>query len=665
MHKVSVTLLLTVILLLNARPMFAAGSRFAVLVGVGQYDPRTEVSGVVQSANPTFSINLKSPPNDLVLMNEVLSYYGFDDKNTVALSDANATRDGIINAVRTNLFTLPPGSLAVFYFSGHGSARKGTDSIGTWNDETIVPYDGRVKGQPARDIIDDEIYGWIEELSRKSITSVFIFDSCFSGGIARIGGTEEKFLPAVQDAVRPPRRDGVPSLRSGAVPSRQNAVVVLTASDADEPAQGTLFRDRYQGVFTTALRNVLLPTGRSPPPVKWSDAVAQMVASLKPSATERAIQSPHVYGAVDAKVFDSQGPFSHSIAAKRISPGQATMQAGSDLGVTEKSVFKLFGPGQVPWRSSETFEAQAKVTRVTPQSAELEVLAPGQLSSETLAAVEVEYAVPDYKVKVKLPPPGWIDPFDRAAIASEIGKLAAISDAAPELVISKVDRGWQLATVDGKQVGAPVGSGNSDALGVEIARRLADYVRWKRLIAWKRSGIGGTKLDYQVSYQTSDGTKVLEADQLQGSPIPAGSAIRLLVENRGTQKIKVDAVLLRQNFSIDVCPIGILGPRQEFATEQITLGTQAGQAAWKIVVSDPAQNISLLFLNSDSGARSASVSLEDEFARVWNGATSLARGSTAPDAYWRTIDVVFNVSASNDKSSAPGPERKCLGLPQN
>jgi hypothetical protein len=646
------------------QPSFAA-SRFAVLVGVGEYDPNTEVGGVVQSADPNHGINLKSPPNDLALMTEVMAYYGFNDKNSVTISDADATREGITDAVNKNLLTLSAGSLAVFYFSGHGSALKGKDDQGEWNDETIVPYDGRVKGQPARDIVDDEIYRWIDQLSQKSISTVFIFDSCFSGGIARLGGSEVKSLPALTEEKRTSARDGIPSLRTGAVPSQQNAVVILTASDADQPAQGVIFKDQFQGVFTTALHNALLPEERSAPPVTWNEAIARITATLRPAPGERPIQVPHLYGSRDAPIFDSDGRFSNSIDVHRISTIKANLLAGSDLGVTIGSVYKLFGPTQIAWRSSDVFEALATVSGVTAQGAELDVISPYLLNSDALVAVEFEYAVPDHKTKLQLPPRGQMDPFDRAAIMSRLGRVSEVTEVAPELILSAIDGGWQLLTVDSKLVGAPVMTDSSDALSGEIGLRLADYARWKRLSAWRRPGVGSSKLDYRISYQLADEAKILEEDGLQNAKIPAGATVRLLVENRGTQRIKIDALLLRPNFTIDVCPIGVSLPKQELGTESLVLGPQLGPAIWKIVVSDPAQNMSLLFLNSESGSRSGFASLGNEFARLWSGANVSSRGPSPSGNLWRTIDVPFDVvTASNSKSASINKDHRCIGLPQ-
>jgi hypothetical protein len=642
-----------------------AASRFAVLVGVGKYHPASVVEGMAPGGGPGRSIDLKSPPNDLVLMQELLSYYGFDDSNTLVLADTQATRQAIVDSVKSKLLTLPPGSLAVFYYSGHGSAVKSRDGRGESIDETIVPYDGRIGGQAPRDIVDDDIYSWIDELNRNAVTATFIFDSCFSGGIARVGPglAERKLLPAYVEQSRGDR-DGVPTLRTGGVPGRPSAVVILTASDAREPAQGTLFMDRYQGVFTTALHDALLPSEATVPLVKWSEAIERVLAVLRPDPAEKPVQSPRNFGNRDAPIFDSKGPFSNSVGARRTGDGRAVMSAGADVGITEGSVFKLFGASQVPWARSNVFEAKAKVAKVGPTEAELEVV-DGRLASETLAAVEVEYAVPGRRIKVALPPRGQIDPFDRAAIVAGLGKFAEIGEGPSDLKVSFAKDQWTLATASGLAIGGSFPDGDSESLTNEVGKRFGDYARWRRLADWKRRGAGAAaQVRYRLSQETPNGLKLIEATDFAKTKIAAGSVLRLMVENREARTVQIDALLLRPNFTIDVCRLGVLERGQELATEPVELGAQEGAAVWKIIVSDPAQQLSFLFLASE-GARVASrATLGEEFARVWNGAAAQPRVLTEGQSFWKTLDVPFQVTRAPSASTISAVPKRCLGLAQ-
>ncbi|QJP14611.1 caspase family protein [Starkeya sp. ORNL1] len=632
-----------------------AAERYAVLVGVGKYDPATVVPG-------KDSIDLKGPPNDLVLMQEMLSYYGFNDGNTKVLADAEATRQGIIDAVKRHLLSLPGGSLAVLYFSGHGSALK-SDGQGESNDETIVPYDGRIGGQPPRDIVDDEMYGWIEALNGKGITAVFILDSCFSGGGARLGIADEtKTIPAASAPSRGDR-DGVFSLRSGGVPGRGGAVAILTASEAHEPSRSSLTSRGHLGVFTAALRDALLPDEKVAPPARWGEAMDRVAAALKPDPRAAALQTPRMFGNRDAPIFDSEGPFSNSVKAERVAADRATMSAGSDLGVTEGSVFKLFGNGRVPWVSSPDFEARAKVTSLTATSAELEVLDGRQLTSEVLAAVEFEYVIPGRKIRVAVPPRGKISPFDRKAIVDGLGNFADLSEGAAELKVTLQNGQWTLATADGREVGGSFPSGKSELLRSEMSVRFNNYARWMRLVDWKRRGAGvAAQVRYRLLVETPTGPKLIDGAHIAATKIPAGSKLQLFVESREPRKVRIDVLLLRPNFTVGWCPLGPAGRNQELSTEPVELSAQAGAAAWKIIVSDQAQNLSFAFLASDGARAARTASLEDEFARVWNGVG--ARPRAAPDgrSFWKTLDVPFQVTEAPVAASIPASPKRCFGV---
>ena len=56
----------------------AGGERYAVLVGVGKYHPDT-----------IERVDLKGPAFDLITMQEILGYYGFNDSNTTIFWNNN------------------------------------------------------------------------------------------------------------------------------------------------------------------------------------------------------------------------------------------------------------------------------------------------------------------------------------------------------------------------------------------------------------------------------------------------------------------------------------------------------------------------------------------------------------------------------------------------
>jgi hypothetical protein len=632
-------------------------SRQAVLVGVGKYHPDT-----IDRAD------LDGPPNDITIMRRILKAYGFDDDNTTVLIDRDATRQSILDAVDNKLMTQPKESLAVFYFSGHGSALRSRNGVGEFNDETIVPYDGRVRGRPYADIIDDEIYAWIRGFERKGIAAVLIFDSCLSGGAAR-PGIEVRRMPGVQDERRS-TTDGVLTFRHPDRLTTGAPIVVLTASAASDfaysktdPGTGVV-----RGTFTGALQTVLLPDGPTPPPITWKGVSEAVKNLLTGGSAESMGQIPQFFGAKDSKVFAGGTPFSSAVPARRIGADRLILQRGSAFGITQGSVFKLFNSTQVPWRMSEDFAALARVSKVYDDQAELSV-EKGKLELDDYGAVELEYAVPKVRTVIKIPTGTFKDKGDARAVQDVVDELQADGPqqaGTAELVVSATRQAVQLTTTDGRPVGAPIELLDSVTISDELRRRFASFARWQRLFDWRRPGIRWRGISYRIEYQVNGNKVVLAGRDLQNARIPAGATIALAVSNAGSQVVSAIAILMRQDFSIDVCPAGRIQRNKENATERVVIGPSTGAAAWKLIISDPTQAMDLDFLKTGGSTRSPKSSqFGDEFSAVWNGAASASsRSIGANEPEWQAFDIPFNVVSSSDMDAKLQSTAGCLGFPE-
>lgn len=634
-----------------------AQERAAVLVGVGTYHPET-----------TAGTNLKSPPNDLALMQEVLAQYGFRAEDETVLVDEQATRETIMRTVEERLLKLPSGALAVFYFSGHGSKLKGTDSIGSWENETIVPYDGRVRGKPEADIRDAELYGWLKELDRRGVRAAFILDSCYSGGGARNAVGEVKAIPEAVEHPRPPTAAGGHLMRDDQF-SGSSSVTVLAASSAFETAGGQMVESsgQWRSTFTGALYDLLLSPAGEPPPATWGAVVRRVTENLTPPGGQPT-QTPQAFGALNAPVFGNK-PFSNAIPATRMSEAEARLAAGSDLGVTVGSVYKLFGPDQIPWRSSEDYQAKAKITAADKTSAVLGVIDRRQLTSPGLSAVEFDYAIPRFKIKLGLSAGAPLDPFDRQAISAALQAFDAperTGDPEVNLLLSVTSGGLQLTTPDGRPVGTTIAPADTAAIHDALKQRLADYSRWLRLSAWKRSSPVPAMLSYVMSYRNEGDKKEIDGADLAKARVPAGSLVRLSISNNGVRAVKADALLLRQDFTIDVCPLGVIERNGRLVTEESQLGTGPGAAAWKLVISDPGEKIELAFLRSERNARALRGSLEDELIGVWDDTTTVSRRAISKPGAWRTVDIPFQVveGAAHPAQDDRAVTGHCLNLAQ-
>ena len=150
----------------------------ALLIGINRHaDSRFDLGGAV---------------NDAHNMRDLLTgYLGFDAGQIRLLTDAQATREGILKGIRNWLVagTLP-GARALLYFAGHGYYQADTngDETDRW-DEALVPHDARLvsaDSEPrkfANLIIDDEIGALFDDLANRQ--AYLIVDSCHSGTITR------------------------------------------------------------------------------------------------------------------------------------------------------------------------------------------------------------------------------------------------------------------------------------------------------------------------------------------------------------------------------------------------------------------------------------------------------------------------------------------------
>ena len=148
----------------------------AILVGVWDYE------------NP--NLQLDAPPNDLKLMEAVLSAHGVTQAQVHILTNPNKAQ--IQRKFRELSRRLTPSDSLLFYFSGHGTQI--IDKLGTFpgdeakgrypdrNDEALLPVDANL-ASPETYLLDDELNTLLQELPTRQVSC--IIDTCYSGDILR------------------------------------------------------------------------------------------------------------------------------------------------------------------------------------------------------------------------------------------------------------------------------------------------------------------------------------------------------------------------------------------------------------------------------------------------------------------------------------------------
>lgn len=152
--------------------------KLALLVGINSY-PQTK----------RFT-NLEGCVNDVELQRQLLIHrFGFNPKDILALTDQQATREGILTAFNEHLVKQSkPGDVVVFHFSGHGSQVADPDKISPDGlNSTFVPADDNPMAEKGvvNDIMGRNLFLLMSSLKQKTENVTVVLDSCHSGGGTR------------------------------------------------------------------------------------------------------------------------------------------------------------------------------------------------------------------------------------------------------------------------------------------------------------------------------------------------------------------------------------------------------------------------------------------------------------------------------------------------
>jgi hypothetical protein len=187
--------------------------------------------------------------NDVALVRDTLKGFGVPNEDLRVLVNQRATKDNIMERLRSTVDRADPGDVVVFYYSGHGSQvrdRNG-DELSDSLDEVLCPYD--MDWSRNTFILDDDLDELFAEASRDVVLEAFI-DCCFWGA-----GPKERdirFVPPPFDIAA--RADGdehmlhYHGLEDCECFSGRN--VYWAASSEGQIAEEDYLEGRVHGVFT-------------------------------------------------------------------------------------------------------------------------------------------------------------------------------------------------------------------------------------------------------------------------------------------------------------------------------------------------------------------------------------------------------------------------------
>src|ERR1700678_226527 len=316
----------------SAMPAQTRHTSHALLIGFDHYEPPPGSTSVVAASGHALDSrfgpgaswqSLLGPLTDVVAMHLLLAdTYGFTDIRE--LTDQQATRQGILDAINQLIADTEKGDRVVIYYSGHGSQRLDTTSSKEQRDQTIVPVDAW-KG--VKDIRDKELAVLFDKIVfDKQARLTAIYDSCNSGTMARgMHDSVQRTLPYDDDDV---------AKESGAVlekdlkriPQQGDAIILAAAGPTQSAVEARYPEDgQVHGAFTRALVRVL----RKNTQTLSAEDVVSAVASMM-HADPLDFQQPSVEGRVHESLFgDPLAAHELHVHVTKAAQGKLTLDVGT------------------------------------------------------------------------------------------------------------------------------------------------------------------------------------------------------------------------------------------------------------------------------------------------------------------------------------------------
>lgn len=329
-------------------PAQARPTSHALLIGIDHYAPSDTSTPPATAAGHALDSrfapgaswhSLQGPLTDVAAMHVLLEQtYGFTDIRE--LTDLDATRQGILDAINKLIADTQKGDRVVIYYSGHGSQRLDTKSSKDQRDQTIVPVDAW-KG--VKDIRDKELALLFDKIVfDKQARLTAIYDSCNSGTMAR-GITEsvQRTLPYDDDDVaKEPGAVLESDLKR--MPQDGDAIILAAAGPTQSAVEARYPEDgQVHGAFTRALIRVLRQNTQA---LSAEDVVSAVSSMLHADPLD--FQQPSVEGRVQESLFgDPVASHQLHVRVAKVSYGKITLDMGSAAGFDVGTEFTSLTPG--------------------------------------------------------------------------------------------------------------------------------------------------------------------------------------------------------------------------------------------------------------------------------------------------------------------------------
>jgi hypothetical protein len=465
---------------------------YALLVGIDHYNgPIPPLRGAVRDVRGAAEFLRARVPAD--------------ELSALILTDADATREAVVDGFRSHLAAAGPDDTALFWFSGHGSQAPVPKSFAmtepTGRMQTLVCADSRWNGRP--DLLDKEVRVLISRIADRGAHVVAVLDCCHSDSATRMSALTdpcEPGSPALGVRWVPPAREAVPThlllpelaeYGGGTLPElgRGDSHVSLAACRFNEAAYEVPADGGHRGVFSLMLLRRL-----ADPAITYRELLASTRCLVE---TEVPGQHPVLYPVAgplpDQPFLGGQATANPAAMALRLTLGAWHVDAGSCHGMTAGTDAE---PMMLGLRD-DPLHRPLRVVAVAPHRSEVEPVG-WQPSESDLGRPVVITRVPFPRTTVAVGdgtarkaetsgarlvadalsgsgPGGGPSPFLRRLSPSDTSTLAALRVAfpTPETAV--------ICGSDGTRLDSPVRCTTPDQAG-EVVRRLEHVARWRKVL---------------------------------------------------------------------------------------------------------------------------------------------------------------------------------------
>jgi hypothetical protein len=649
----------SVIFFLLSMVSVAQGDKYALIIAIGDYPEESGWDDL-------------SSANDIPLIKNILELHGFQEEHVWVLSDADATRTGIVESLEHLAEQIGPGDVLYIHYSGHGQQIIDlNDEEMDGYDESLVPYDAKKRYKTGvyegENHIRDEDFGLmlqgLQNILGAEGSLLVTLDACHSGTATR-GPKTSKFRgsgePCAPEGYKPKHKTngskggGGMFEYKGGKPQGMAPMVVISGARHDQLNSEAFDKDGNAcGSLSYSLCKSAVRLGTGSSYQEWFDRIKLEMAIVAPS------QDPQIEGDIYANVFggepieQEQYYLIDQVRDNRF----AVARMGKMAAVYPGSIVGLYPIGTSSRTDSEAL-AKGKVIESSELFSEIdfeEVVDLEVLQSSWIFIEEQNFGGVEVSMELDLEDK-QLEKAMRKSLEEHVS-IDVVKNKGELVVSDALSEGLSVYT----KTDAPLldtTSNDPQTLVEVVTDRVAQYARAKYL---REINFYNNDLDLvieiiPVEYEKRDG-KYVVTEELELTPyisdgnqieFPINTTFVIRVTNKGRKRAYFNLIHISPDDEVDVyIPFKrqsaaecVLNPRQSITFEKILLiSDPPGIDVFKVVATDAPLDLRAV----DSKEKSTRAG-GNPFEELYLGAMKEDRNTRAvPTSTFNTYSLVVKV----------------------